>query len=179
LIDASVSTLRSLYPQGHQDLASTLLSQGQSRLRLGDAAGAVASTGEALAMARQHVGESHRLFPPFLLARGDALRQAGDAAAAEPLLREAVERLTNLSTDPNDLVLANARAKYGDVLSIAGRYDDAERQLKQSFDAISSTRTVSDRRVQGIVRLLMMHYERAGRPLDAARFRAMLAAPLG
>jgi tetratricopeptide (TPR) repeat protein len=160
-------------------LASTLLSQGQSRLRLGDAAGAVASSGEALVMARQHVGEGHRLFPPFLLVHGDALRQTGDVSAAVPLLREAVERLTNPSADPNDLVLANARAKYGDALSIAGRYDDAERQLKQAYDAISSTRAVSDRRVQGIVRLLMMHYDRAGRPVDAARFRALLAAPLG
>jgi eukaryotic-like serine/threonine-protein kinase len=176
LLDRAVTTMRAIFPQGHQDLAAALMSQGNVLMRGGMQAHGLATMREGLTVARA-LGEDHPLFPHQLLLYGYALRQSSDTAAAEPVLREAVTRLARAANDANDLITANARAVHGDVLGALGRHEEAETGLLTAYAALTATRAASDRYVQGVLKLLVKHYERAGRATDAARYSALITPP--
>lgn len=101
--------------------------------------------------------------------------QATAAHAAEPVLREAIERFVRLRGDQDEMTLRN-RVQLGVVLRDRGRAAEAETEalILPSFRRLESDRGVADAQTQVALRELVTLYEGSGRAAEAARYRALL-----
>jgi hypothetical protein len=93
-------------------------------------------------------------------------------AEAEPLLREALS-IAAQKFKPSDLRLADTRRVLGVTLASLGENVEAERLLKESYDAIKVHPYGTQRR-QASLRSLVAFYEERRRPGDAAAYRRLL-----
>jgi tetratricopeptide (TPR) repeat protein len=136
----------------------------------GDRAGARHWFRRALEGQRVLLPAGHPSAAETLAGLGAALLEDGEAAAAEPLLREALA-LASERLLPRQVTRAEASAALGDAFLAQRRHAEAEPLLVAAHEGFQASRgsghpsTVRTR--QRLVRL----YDGWGRPSDAARYR--------
>ena len=117
---------------GQPELQARLLSTlGHLQGRLGLLDEGVALQRRALALRRQVLGAAHPEVAESAYRLGILMREKGDHAAAEALLRESVELRRRLQ--PGSLDLADSLAQLGLVRYFEGDYVDAEAILTESL----------------------------------------------
>lgn len=102
------------------------------------------------------------------------LQKKGDIAEAESIYREFLPKC-EAGVPADHYILAIFRSNYGDCLTAAKKYDEAERALLQSQPALEQFFKVPHPRVvKGWTRLVKL-YEAWGKPAEAEKYKALLA----
>ncbi len=137
-LTAALALQRQLYGDGSTEILQTLVELGQLRLATGDNAGAAAIYDERVGILRQQVAAG-TMNPTYLLvALNDyALvhRGAGNSAAAEALLKEALDLKPKIPPE-NRISVGIAESVYALVLSDRGAFDEAIAIVRKRIDAI-------------------------------------------
>ena len=135
---------------------------------------------EAIGVARQAVALSEKLDNPDPVHRansaqalGTALLEAGDGAAAEPLLRNAWQ--TWQAGAVNDRRRMLAESALGACLTVLGHYDEAEPLLLESNQTIKADPGASDINRRRSLERLAGLFEKSGRVADGAAVRQRLS----
>lgn len=102
-----------------------------------------------------------------------ALIQAGDAAAAEPLIRKGLQNAQD-RFPPDHPAIAPIKGILGEGLIALKQYDEAELLLIDSHRIRTVKHAVGNpRRLESIRRIVLL-YESWGKPEKAAEYRALL-----
>jgi tetratricopeptide (TPR) repeat protein len=112
--------------------------------------------------------EGHLRSAEALVALGAVLRDRGEHAQAEPLLREALEIRQRAIKTPDER-LAEAQRELGVCLAASGRRDEAERLLLSSYDTVAA-KPGAERHAARSAGALATFYKRIGNPAQAAKY---------
>ena len=127
---------------------------------------------EALAVARKAHDNRGTYVAVPCWGLGKLLSDKGEFAEAETLLREAVEIRTTASQ--RNVHTGRTRLFLGECLARMGRYEQAEQELRQSYDVIVAAVGTDHSFEPEARRKLVALYEAWGKPEEAARWRAKL-----
>ena len=175
LFRSALATLRAVYPEGHPDLAILLSEFGNRLAESGRREEGLAMLRETLVIARRYLGEENILTAAYVAGYGDALRKAGEHADAVPVLRDAVARFERRAGE-HGLMTVRARINLATSLGELGRIGEAEPLLLAAHAQLEKERGVRNPQTQFALRAIVQLYDGAGRPRDAARYRALLTA---
>jgi serine/threonine protein kinase/tetratricopeptide (TPR) repeat protein len=175
LYRASLRIDRALLGPDHPDVAFTMRNHALSRYEFGDYDAAEQILREALPLLRENLPPDHLYTVATQVSLGKVLTAQGDLAEAERLLRQGLPLL--LGQLPADHFLISAvRSDLGVCLKAQGRFAEAEPLLVQGYTALQASRggraTITREALQRLVGL----YDAWGRPAEADRYRALLAA---
>jgi tetratricopeptide (TPR) repeat protein len=128
LFRQSLAISRKTVGERHPSIASTLINLGRPLLEQGKYDEAASVLDEGIRMARASLGDDHALmaFGKIYMARVDLGRR--DAAAAEPLLRDAL-RIRLRILPPDDWRVGVPKSILGQALTELGRFDEARALL--------------------------------------------------
>jgi non-specific serine/threonine protein kinase/serine/threonine-protein kinase len=148
---------RALFEQGRYEEAR---SEGRKTLEL---------RREAFTAGPEHIGRS-------LLVLGAVEVQAGRAAAAEPLLEEALSVFRKATPAKDDLV-GEAENWLGACLAARGLREKAEPLLTGGYEKLAAARGVGPAQLKRALDHVVRLYEGWGKPEQAARWRARQPVP--
>ncbi len=182
--DALESVQRSLAIQKDLDplsprLARTYLTNAQALLKRTtsekgapeDLEIAADLTGEALRIYRLRYGANHEYVAGTMLTQGQIELASQRAEAAESTFRKALAIYESNPETPGWIV-GVARMRLVESLTDLERWADAERQLNQSWRAISETQMTARRKA--VIETAVRLYEAWGRDEKATQWRSML-----
>src|SRR4029453_16517071 len=120
------------------DLAVDLVHFAKTLRELGEYEEAASAAREGLRITEATSGKDHPLiaFGEIYLAEVDLSRN--DAAAAEPLLRDAL-RIRQRTFRPDDWRIGVCKSTLGQALTALGRYDEAEPLLREARRIVKET----------------------------------------
>jgi tetratricopeptide (TPR) repeat protein len=137
----------------------------------------------ALEIARPALGNDHQLVAIYTLNLASVHLARGEAAAAEPLIRDALRiRLLAPQAVPNrrrilpedDWSIGAAKSLLGASLAALGRYSDAETVLLEARRDLEALSPPPLREVQTATTRLVDLYRAWGKAAEADRYRALL-----
>jgi len=160
----------------HPDTLRAMAHLARVRRAAGDREGSERWFRRALEGQRGILPVGHPAAAETLAGLGAALLEDGQAAAAEPLLREAwalaSERLL-----PRHVIRAEAAAALGGTFVARGRYAEAEPLLVAAYEELQASRGSGHPSTAKAQDRLVRLYESWGRSSDAARYRALRPRP--
>jgi tetratricopeptide (TPR) repeat protein/tRNA A-37 threonylcarbamoyl transferase component Bud32 len=178
----TVERARRVLGAQHANLVYFLGNWGTCLARLGRPEDGAGKLEEAVAIAEVAIGKPNPTTAGFLIDRARILLDAGDAAAAEPLVREALADYA-ASKDSSAVRSAKARIELARCHRAAGHYAEAETLLVEGQKVIAEGRAEGHSDRQRAERYLVELYEswdRAeptlGKGELAARWRVVLEA---
>ncbi|HEY3245104.1 MAG TPA: serine/threonine-protein kinase [Phycisphaerae bacterium] len=159
----------------HALVFATLQSLAELLVARQDRAGVDALYAEALALQQRIKGlpEDNLQHSGCLLLTGVLLVGRDDPAAAEPLLRECIERRRRVLS-PDHWLTAYAENMLGGCLTALQHFDEAEALLIRSYPRVRDTIGRHDERALRALQRIIDLYDAWGRPADAERYRALL-----
>ena len=83
---------------------------------------------------------------------------------------------TRRALPPDHWFAATVQGFYGKCLMALERYAEAEQQVLAAYEAVNGALGAEDRRTRTLLERLVELYEAWGKPEDAERYRALLAA---
>ncbi|HEU4632073.1 MAG TPA: serine/threonine-protein kinase [Gemmatimonadaceae bacterium] len=168
---AAVAILRASYPDGHPELANALRDLGGHLQAMHRWADAEPVWRQAIQLYRRFFGEGSLHVASATVHLGYAVYRQGRASDGIALLR-GVLREFGPQLPPSHPVGLRARLYLGEALRTQGELAEAERLLREGYEAASgdSPREQAARRFAGDA--LVKLYEAEGRPEAAARYRA-------
>jgi serine/threonine-protein kinase len=170
--------------EGHPLVAVTLNSLSRVFSEQGRYDEAVESLLAALAIARPALGNDHQLIAIYMLNLASAHLARGEAATAEPLIRDALRiRLIAPQTVPNrrrivpedDWSIGAARSLLGASLTAQKRYGDAEAVLLEARRDLEAMPSPPQPVTRATVTRLVALYSAWGKAAEADRYRALLS----
>jgi tetratricopeptide (TPR) repeat protein len=169
---------RRVLPAGNPETASAGAWLAMTLLDQGKAAEAEPLAREAAKVLRAALPANHPERMTALATAGWALTATGHAAEAEPLLRDALEARQR-AHKPDDWRIAQVKSLLGDCLAARGRATEAEPLLLAGHAGLAAAAadaqtTMSPQYRRHAVTRLVHFYEAAGRPDEAAAWRAKL-----
>jgi len=117
--------------------------------------------------------ETQRSLAAVLEGKASRLLRAGDAAAAEPVLRETLALLRGAGEDGSERT-TKVRSDLGAALAARGRFGEAEPLLRDAIPVLERARGGNNAATQIARNRLAKLYVASSRPGDAARVRALL-----
>ena len=137
LVRQSLAISHKTLGESHPTIASTLINLGRPLLEQGKYDEAASVLDEGIRMARASLGDDHPLmaFGKIYMARVDLGRR--DAAAAVPLLRDAL-RIRLRIFPPDDWRVGVPKSILGQALTELGRYDEAQPLLMDAQRVLRS-----------------------------------------
>jgi eukaryotic-like serine/threonine-protein kinase len=160
-----------LLGEEHEDVAADRGSYAALLHDLGEDAAAEAHYRRAIAVHRRVRPAGHPQTATGLLGLGELLLDRGDAVAAEPLLREALV-IRQRALTAGDGGIGQAESSLGACLSARGRFAEAEPLLLRGYQTLQAARGDAHSATRVALEKLVAHYERAGRPDQAAAWSA-------
>ncbi|MBR9988387.1 MAG: serine/threonine protein kinase [Gemmatimonadetes bacterium] len=136
-----------------------------------DLARAESAYHEVLALRRRIHPPSHPYLAFTLVGLGTVLLDLDRAGEAEPLLREALA-IREAALPSGHWQRGEAESALGGTLARLGHHEEGERLLVSGFETLHRTRGASHRMTRRALERVTTFLEMAGRPADAARFRA-------
>jgi serine/threonine-protein kinase len=133
--DEALAALGELLGEGHPDVATALLTSARLEGECGRNAHAAELAARAVAIYRAHLPSGHERIAIAANDHGSYLLDSGDAAAAEPLLREAHAIFSGSGRDTRFSV--SAAVNLGKCLDELGRSDEAEKVLRAELERLS------------------------------------------
>ena len=124
-------------------------------------------------MQRKLVGEDQPDLANMLSTLAEILLAEGDAAAAEPVLRESLAILHKSLPEAHWMTGETESALAG-CLTRLGRYEEAETLAVRSYQAIARVRGNDDPYAVGALERVIQLYEAWGKPDKIAEYRAAL-----
>ncbi len=167
---------RRLLGPEHPDYAWTLLSYASSLYDRGDYAGAAARTREVLALRGKTLPDEHPVVAGSLLYLGRSLDHLGQFDEAERALAECLS-IRRKTLPPDHWLIDAAESVLGEHYLMARDYPAAERHLVAGFGGLQKSRGAEHPRTQEALQSVVALYERWGRQMEAAKYRAMLTPP--
>ena len=173
MLTEAISIFRTVYPDGHPDLADALRWRGQTLNRFGRYAEAIDPLRESVAMLIHYLGPDAIDVANTETDLVYALNGVGQFTEAEHLARDAERIYRGLFGDRNAMVYV-ARTFLGDALRGQRRFAEAEALLLASYARFEHPNTVTARwrgdALNGLVRL----YDAEGKLAEAERYRTLL-----
>jgi serine/threonine-protein kinase len=159
----------------HPSVGRSLNNLGVVLMHKGDYAAAEAIHRETLALKRKLLGNEHAEVAGSLNNLADTLCREKKPAEAEPLARQAVAlfRKALPSGHPN---IAEAESVLGGCLALSGRFAEAETLLLGSLPVLKTKTGEHSPETEDALRRVILLYDGWGRPAQAARYRAEIAA---
>jgi serine/threonine-protein kinase len=174
LLLGSLRVMRKAYGERHPNVAGVMAYVAKLYADEGDYRVAEAYYRRTLEMRRAMLAPNHPDVGATAWQLGRLLAERlGDPRAAEPLLREAVE-ITRRVPGASAWRVALVESDLGACLSAQGRLAEAEPLLVRGYEGGRAAGGVYRADAERALRSLIAHYERAGRPDEAARYRAQL-----
>jgi eukaryotic-like serine/threonine-protein kinase len=127
----AVRLQRKLHPEGNVDLAVAFYGLGLNSMHLGDAKSAELYLQQAGDLVGKYLGKSHGYYLAALTAQARVREALGDPAGAERLCQNAIQ-IGNHVEPRYRIYLAQASDYLGQLLTRQGRYDEAEKALRES-----------------------------------------------
>ncbi|MGD2108102.1 MAG: serine/threonine-protein kinase [Phycisphaerae bacterium] len=168
----SLEIARKIFGNDHPHVADTLQNLAAMYRARGDYAKAEPLYREAMLIFDKQLGQDHVKVSYPLRGLGECLLRRGDAEAAEPLLRRAYD-IRERSPSKDDELWATAQITLGACLTKLGRKEEAERLLLEGHQFLIQEDDQSEYALLA-TKWLTSLYESWGKPLAAAKYRAML-----
>ena len=126
---------------------------------------------QALAIRVATVGPEHPDAAAHMSQLADTLARAGKSPEEAIKLAEAALTIRKKAFPEGHWTIWNTTSVLGSAYAAAGRFDEAEPLLLQSFEGLKSSTALGGRpRLEAVNRLIFLH-EKMGRSEDAARWR--------
>jgi serine/threonine-protein kinase len=177
LVRQALPIFRSVYPQGHPLLANALRFHGSALLRLGQFTDAVEPLREARAMRVRYLGAGALDVANTDTELAYALVRLGRYEEAEHVANEALGNFRRLFDDRNALVYFS-RILVGEALRGEHRFAEAETLLLAAYARFEHPNTITKRWRGDALAALVRLYEAEGKPVEAERYRAIMAQPV-
>jgi eukaryotic-like serine/threonine-protein kinase len=165
---------RTVYPEGHPQLAFTLKMHGVLLQRLSHWPESEVLLREALEIRRRLEGPNSISAATADIDLGVSMNRMGSYEEAEALDRDAVRIFRGNFDDHNGMVVM-ARTHLGDALRGEGRYAEAEPLLLAGYERFKVPNPVTKGWHDHALRALVRLYDAEGRPDEAAKYQALLA----
>jgi len=164
--------LRAVYPQGHPSLAMTLKLHGNSLQRSNRFSEAVELLQEAKALHELFNGPNSLEVANSNIDLGLNLAMLGKYTEAEAFDREAIRIYRTMFDDKNAMVVM-AHDHLGDALRGQRRFAEAEPLLLAGYERFKVPNSVTKKWLSHDLLALIRLYDAEGRPVEAAKYRAI------
>ncbi|MFK7885404.1 MAG: tetratricopeptide repeat protein [Gammaproteobacteria bacterium] len=172
ILNEGVLLSQRLLPEGNSGLFYLYNGLADIHRRRGELDLAEQRFGDALDVLNRFFDADHQEHAMVRAQLGRLLLLRGDAAQAEPLLREGIERIKR--TNPGFPFLPDMNATLGKALLELGRLNDAKVILRGSVEKLSDTVGETHPRAQSAMATLLKIYEAAGDEQEAERIRSAI-----
>ncbi|MEM6793249.1 MAG: serine/threonine-protein kinase [Acidobacteriota bacterium] len=162
----ALAVQRTLYPEGHPDLAVTLSHLSSVAIRQGRYEEADALLEEAVQIRIERLGEDHPLVANALNNRANLAADRDQLEEAEALYSRAME-LQEASLPDGHQDLAKTRTNLGSVLAQQGRYQEADRLHRRALAAYRALYGDHHAGVAAVVNNLSQSLKAQGRIAEA------------
>ena len=142
-LEAAQAGYRRAFGPRHRQVLAIAHSLGAAHMSLGRVDDALDGLRGALELARQVYGDDHTVTLGLMDNLAGNLLNAGQAAQAEPLFNELVERLRRVPGH-GDVELHHALARLGRLRSAQRRFDDAVVALREAYTGLDEQLEDSD-----------------------------------
>ncbi|TVQ32433.1 MAG: serine/threonine protein kinase [Phycisphaeraceae bacterium] len=174
MLGEAIDILSELWSEDHERVAVSLLLLAEVKLSTERLQEAERFAGRALTIWRSSFTGAHPDIASALTLLGTIRLRAGDAAGAEPLLREAAAMCSEIWIDQGAWRIARAQSALGECLAQMSHYDEAETLLRGALDTFRQTRGDSDPATALTINRLADLYEATGRGDMAMQLRIEL-----
>jgi tetratricopeptide (TPR) repeat protein len=148
-LERSLAIWRSVLGPDHIDVALPLANLGAVQLEQGDCAAALETFKSALAIEEATLGSDHPTIAGTLANMAQSQRHLGDLEGALANYGRAIE-IYERQLGPNHPRFVMTRYRYGTVLALAGRHQEARVQLEQSLAVGLTQESVAPEEIAGI-----------------------------
>jgi tetratricopeptide (TPR) repeat protein len=176
LLTATLETSRRVLGEGHPRSLTLLNNLARAAREKGDEARAETLLRRSLELRRRVYGDAHPHTVTALNNLATQLERVQRFDEARRCFEEALATAARLLPADN-WRLAHIRANHARLLGRLGRYREAEGLLLESLRVMELAFGAEHARTVEVARRLVALYEAWGRPAEAARWRARLAAP--
>jgi serine/threonine-protein kinase len=170
LFRESIKIDRAVYGEYHEEVAGSLAWLGHLLKTSGRPHEAAPVLKQGLEIYRRTLGDDHEYVAVSLLNLAVLHRDQRQYDEALPLYREAL-RLFRKSLEPGHWAIFNAQSSYGLCLFRLGRYQEAERELLDSFDGLAESLGRDHEKTAWVGARLVELYEAQGKDPEADRYR--------
>ena len=169
----SLGMYRQLFPDGHPDLARGLTNMARWLVDLGEYEEAEPMLVESLGLQRELLGADHPLFAVSETELGRVYLHTGRFAEASEAAQDAHRTLAETLSEEHWRT-AWAGVIQGASLARLGDFPAAETLLLTCLDVIKADPSAGELRTDSTLRLVAGMYEEWGKPVQAARYLAMV-----
>ncbi len=173
LLREALDRRRRVFTSDHPDTLVSMHDLGSLLWAQGKATDAEPLLREVLDRRRRVLGDSHIYTLGSLNFLGRFYQRSGRFADAEPLFAELYRNVPSAQIPTTTANIYMAR--WGTCLVQLARYSEAEAPLKEAYERLSAGQRESIA-IREVVGAMVEMYEKTGRPDEAARWRAELAA---
>lgn len=170
VINEAIGIVETLTPDGDSGAFYLWNALADTYRKMGDLAGAERNFRKSLEVLRRYYDAEHPETAMVLAQLGRIALQRGDAATAEPLLREGIGIIER--GNPGHPFLPDIRITHGQSLIELTRYDQAADIIEDSYTRLDANVGTEHPRTQFAVKNLVALYEAAGDNERANFYRA-------
>jgi tetratricopeptide (TPR) repeat protein len=170
LLRQSLAIKRKTLGEKHPDLAATLSNLSGALRQQGKYDEAASASKGALQIALPALGDDHPLIASYKIGLARVYLARKDAAAAEPLLRQALQIRRRVFPE-DDWRVGATESLLGEALTALARYDEAETLLVDAYRVLKDVPGAQGREARATLPRLVALYEAWGRPEKAASYR--------
>jgi len=163
-----------VYGPVHPSVAETLNELAANESMRNDMDGAIVQFRRVAEIYRSIYGDHHYLVAIALANVASQYMDKKDYAAAEPIFRDVIRRLTEV-LPPDNVNTGIARIKLGRTLLRQNRFADAEAQTHAGFDSLSKQMDPTVSWLRSARKDLVAEYTGMNRPDQAAKFKETIA----
>jgi eukaryotic-like serine/threonine-protein kinase len=163
-----------VYGPVHPSVAETLNELAANESMRNDMDGAIVQFRRVAEIYRSIYGDHHYLVAIALANVASQYMDNKDYAAAEPIFRDVIRRLTEV-LPPDNVNTGIARIKLGRTLLRQNRFADAEAQTHAGFDSLSKQMDPTVSWLRSARKDLVAEYTGMNRPDQAAKFKEAIA----
>jgi serine/threonine-protein kinase len=163
-----------VYGPVHPSVAETLNELAANESMRNDMDGAIVQFRRVAEIYRSIYGDHHYLVAIALANVASQYMDKKDYAAAEPIFRDVIRRLTEV-LPPDNVNTGIARIKLGRTLLRQNRFADAEAQTHAGFDSLSKQMDPTVSWLRSARKDLVAEYTGMNRPDQAAKFKEAIA----